>query len=190
LHGKYPSFVLVDEGREWWNLPIMQFMADKGVKLFSSRSGVHGAHVERAIRVLRDKLGRYQTDKDTKDFIGIWPTLIRNYNNTKNKTTGFKPSEVTEENQDQVFLNAYSRIIGAKNKAPSLRVGDLVRIAADKISIFSKSSEQSYTSEIFKASLIFSKRNLSTPCNFQCIFLLIAGFKSSPFDSCEFFLSR
>jgi hypothetical protein len=157
-----PTWILVDEGKEWFNSTVLSFLAEKNVKLFSSRSGIHAAHTERAIRTLRDKLARYQTAHNTKDFLGGWDTIVRNFNNTKNKTTGYKPSEINVSNQDQVFLNAYSKIIGAKAKKLRLHVGQLVRVSRAKLSTFSKSSEQSYSTEIFR----IAAAEQSVPVNF------------------------
>jgi hypothetical protein len=146
---RWPKYVLCDEGTEFWNSAVMEFMASKGVKMFSSRSNLHSAMVERTIRTMRDKLARYQTKYNTRDFIKIWPTLVYNFNHTKNRTTKFRPADVTVKNQDEVFRNAYARIIGAKAKRPSLSPGTLVRISRAKLR-FAKSSEQSYTTEVFK----------------------------------------
>ena len=85
-------------------------------------------------------MARYQTFTKSSDVVKIFPTLVRNYNNTVNKTTRFRPSEVNEENSPEVFNNTFGRFIGKLPKKSDLKVGDFVRVSRLKLR-FAKSSE-------------------------------------------------
>ena len=61
------------------------------------------------------------------------------------------PKDVKESNQDVVFRNIYgSAILNKKKVKPKYKVGSLVRISKPRLQFTKSSSNQRYTTEIFK----------------------------------------
>lgn len=83
----------------------------------------------------------------------ILQDLTENYNNTKHSTIMMKPSEVDENNQDEVWLTLFGHHYGDL-PLPKFKVGDTVRISKYK-SIFTKGYEANFTEELFKITKVF-----------------------------------
>ncbi|XP_064482996.1 uncharacterized protein LOC135395837 [Ornithodoros turicata] len=83
-------------------------------------------------------------------FISVLPKIVRDYNNTKHRTLGISPSEVTPENKFELFnkINGKPVVPPVKKK---LKVGDKVRVLLHRKG-FHKSSEGTWSSQIFTVS--------------------------------------
>ena len=94
-----------------------------------------GSIVERYNRTLKSRLERYFTEVNSRRWIDVLPQMTKNINNTVNRSTGFKPSEVTEKNVPEIKLRLYPEL--GIPKSCTLEIGDRVRIIKDK-NIFAK----------------------------------------------------
>ena len=50
------------------------------------------------------------TSRGNHRWVDILKDLVDGYNNTKHSSTGFKPNEVNEENENEVKRNLYPKI--------------------------------------------------------------------------------
>jgi len=72
-------------------------LRDEGIQFQVCRNpDVKCAAVERAQRMIRDRLYKYFTYKNTFSYIEILPKFVRAYNDTVHSTTGMARSRVTD----------------------------------------------------------------------------------------------
>jgi hypothetical protein len=152
-----PKLLQTDRGTEFVSKPMKQFFEKQKVKLYHTFSENKATLAERQIRTLKATLARVFAHTGKKQYYHILPKLADGYNATVHTTTGFAPNNVNETNQVQIFEKLYG---GARrtSEKPAFNVGDHVRISL-AATIFSKSSEQSFSDEVF----IIERIKLSDP---------------------------
>ena len=113
--------------------------------------------IERAHRTIRDKLYEFFTYKNSFRYIDVLGDFVKGYNATVHSSTGMAPANVT----DTDVLTIWKRLQKKRSRVIKTKysVGLLVRISKE-IAKFAKSSEQNFSTEIFR---IF-KVNPRTPC--------------------------
>jgi hypothetical protein len=119
-----------------------------GVKLYSTSSPLKSVFAEIYIRIIKSKLYRYFTSRNTKKWIDVIDEIVSSINNSYNVVIGMRPSEVTEENSSLVWNNIYARHISTQIDNPKYKKGDFVRLTTEK-SVFSKRYKAIWTDEIF-----------------------------------------
>ena len=100
-----------------------------------------GSIVERYNRTLKTRLERYFTETKSHKWLDILPKMTKNINNSVNRSTGFKPVEVTEKNAEEIKHRLYRSNLPKKC---TISIGDRVRIIRDK-HLFKKGYSQSNT---------------------------------------------
>lgn len=148
-----PGLIQYDEGKEFVNNQVKEFFRENTIKVFHVYSDQKAAIAERFIRTLRGMITRYLHHKHTLKYIDVLDKLIENYNNTYHTSIGIKPSEVSEENEEEV-KRSYDSKIKKKidNLSKPIRIfteGDTVRISREK-GIFEKEQDNNYSLEIFR----------------------------------------
>ena len=152
--GKYPNYIQFDEGKEFYNVGVKSLLKDAyNIKYFSTSSERKAAVVERFNRTLKTIMWKYFDANHTHHWLDILDSLLKNYNNTKNRGIGMKPSDVNEENKKKVWIKLFGQPTGDLLQ-PKYSVGDKVRISAYK-NIFTKGYEANFTQEIFTIVEIF-----------------------------------
>ena len=82
--------------------------------------------VERFIHTLKDKLWRYFTYTNSRNYVDILPELLHSYNHTYHTSITRTPASVNAEKQEEVWL----ALCGDVNiQKPKLKIGDKVRIS-------------------------------------------------------------
>ncbi|MCV6574198.1 MAG: transposase, partial [Cohaesibacter sp.] len=78
--------------------------------------------VERFNRTFKSRLYRYFTAANTLKFVNVLQALVKGYNESKHRSIGMAPSDVTLKNEREVW----DRLYGTKKKfkRPKLKVGD------------------------------------------------------------------
>ena len=145
--GKYPNVVQFDDGKEFYNVGVRRLLEEKEIKYFSTKSDKKAAIVERFNRTLKSMMWKYFFKNKTYTWLNVLDQLVDNYNDTKHRSIGMKPSEVNKDNEFEVWKKLFGR--PKSFKPPKFKVGDLVRIQKYK-SIFAKGYEANFTSEVFK----------------------------------------
>ncbi|XP_066916397.1 uncharacterized protein [Clytia hemisphaerica] len=87
---------------------------------------------------------------DTRRYVDVLQELVRKYNNTVHRSIKMKPSDVTEGNSPQVWINLYgeTKTEKRKPKKPKFNIGDLVRISVER-GPFRKGYLEGWSEEIF-----------------------------------------
>ncbi|WP_215898142.1 hypothetical protein, partial [Acinetobacter baumannii] len=106
--------------------------------------------VERWNRTIKQKVFRYFTANNTLRYIEALEDLTGAYNESKHRSIGMAPADVTRENQFQAWDELYGKFPPQKTK-PKYQVGDRVRLAQTR-SPFAKGYEQGWTQELFTIS--------------------------------------
>lgn len=139
---KKPDFLWVDKGSEFYNEKVKEVL--KGTTIYSTESGMKSAFTERLNRTLKNKMFEMFTEKQSREWVGMLPELLKDYNNTVHRSTGKTPYEVYVggEKPEQKFKTI-------KRKLPKFKKGDYVRISKVR-GVFDKGYEAGWTEEVFK----------------------------------------
>lgn len=100
------------------------------MNVYTMSGRTKGSIVERFNRTLKSRLERYFTDSKSFRWVDILQQMTTNINNTVNRSIGFKPSEVTRANSEEVKARLYPAPMNPKKCG--LEIGDHVRIVKDK----------------------------------------------------------
>ena len=118
----------------------------KMVMYILTDSETKAAVVERFNKTLRERIGRYMTENNTKRWIDYLPEAIENYNHSFHRSIGMAPNMVSYENRKEVFERLYpNRNLKVKCK---LKVGWKVRIPSKK-TLFEKGFTPNWSKEIY-----------------------------------------
>jgi len=145
-----PRRLMVDAGTEFsgssnaiYNVIVQKF---KIVIYVLTNSETKASMVERLNRTIRERIGRYFTENNTKRWLDYLPELISDYNHTIHKSLGMAPNMVSFQNREEVFKKLYpNRNMKVKCK---IKVGWRVRIP-EKKSIFEKGFTPNWSKIIF-----------------------------------------
>lgn len=118
-----------DKGREFWNSPCQRFFAQKGVNHYSSESEYKTSVVERFNRTLKNKLYRIFTYRNSFTYVDILNFVLKAYNSSVHRSTGFSPDRVTQRDESVIFERLYGYL---KLVDHGYRVGDKVGISKAK----------------------------------------------------------
>lgn len=147
-----PVKIQADQGTEFSNKIVQNFLKEKGITFFFTRSEKKAAVVERLNRTIKNKMWKYFSYTKTYRYVDVLPKLVKSYNNTKHSSTGYPPSFVTKENEHLIWLK--QRKVHATFQFPKYHVGDNVRIVKLKQK-FDKGYEQGWSTEIFQVAEVF-----------------------------------
>ena len=90
-----PVWLQTDRRKEFTNRPFQEMLKHVGIQFHvCGNSDLKCAVVERAHRILRNKLYRYFTYKNTYRFVSVLQKFVKAYNNTVNTAHGM--AAVTE----------------------------------------------------------------------------------------------
>ena len=137
---RIPKKLWTDSGKEFLNKEFKQFLTSHNVDMYQTFNEGKAVVIERFNRTIKEKMWRYFTEHNTKQYIDILPKLVTEYNNTYHSTIKMTPSEGTK--------NKIIYIHDTHKDKPRLKVGDRVRIYKYK-KHFEKGYETNWTKEIF-----------------------------------------
>ena len=95
-----------DYGSEFISNEFKKFIEDKGIQLilFNKLTSPNAcAIIERANLTLRNKIDKYLQVYDTYKFVDVLQNLVDNINNTKSYSTGYKPCDVDQKIEQEIF---------------------------------------------------------------------------------------
>ena len=145
--GRKPANLQTDDGKEFHNKTVREFLKMQNVHHFSTKGDTKASVVERFNRTLKERLYRYFTAKNTLNFRQALPQVVSGYNSTRHGSIGMAPKQVTVGNSSDVWDTLYS----VRLKRPQevkLVVGDRVRLNK-KLRPFKKSYLPGWTEEVF-----------------------------------------
>ena len=146
--GDYPKLAQFVYGKEFYNVGVKKLLEKHEIKYFCTNSDKKAAIVERFNRTFKTAMWKYFYSKETYKWIDVLDELVYNYNNTNHSTILMKPSEVTKNNENEVWTMLFGHI-DAELPLPKFKVGDTVRISKYKPA-FTKGYEANFTEELFK----------------------------------------
>jgi hypothetical protein len=148
--GRRPQQIRTDRGTEFRNALVKQLLKEEHVHHFLTNNLEKANYAERANRTLKLKISRYFTHRNTHRWIDVLQDITSSYNNTYHRTIKMKPSEVTEDNQNDAWETQYNGPMTYKPDGPfKFDVGDTVRISHLKRT-FQREYDERYTGEIFR----------------------------------------
>ena len=157
---KLPFQLQTDAGKEFLNKSFQKYLKDHRVKHFITwNQDTKSSIVEIFNRTLKRRMFRYFTKHSTKRYIDILPTLVNSYNNTYHRSIKCAPSQVTSENQEEVWQRLYAidhHHHHHQADVDPFPVGTRVRISKAK-GLFEKGYLPNWTEELFTIESILYK---------------------------------
>lgn len=142
-----PTNLRTDKGKEFLNSCFKDLTTKHGINHYTTINETKAAVVERWIRTLRMKMAKYFTANNSRRYIDVLGKLIESYNNTKHRSIGMKPKNVTIHNQKQARDKLYEKMKPPTKKF-KFKVGQYVRISKLK-NVFEKEYVKNWSDEIF-----------------------------------------
>ena len=159
-----------DEGKEFYNKHVQQYLKDKEIKLYSVHSReIKASIAERVIRTLKSKIYRHLTHNNTLAYINVLNDIVSSYNNSPHRGLGGgqTPSKVHELTARGDIKRQFTKMyINTDNDREAVRtglvVGETVRIADENRNApFRRGFTIQNTYEIFKIRKV-DKRQMPT----------------------------
>ena len=139
-----------DKGREFEKY-FREFLKDNSIGFYTVDpvTGKNSmAMVERFNRTLRERIERYLTQRGDTKWVEALPKILKNYNNTRNGTTGYAPFKVGEKELQDIAKKHAVRLAEYFRDVKKYDVGDKVRVLLQK-SIVEKKSGVRWSKEIY-----------------------------------------
>jgi len=155
--GRSPSMLTTDLGSEYRSYLFEEMLKKEGVIHHLARGKNKASLAEAYIKFVRLKIGKYCTANDTRRYVDALPDIVKGMNSTPLKSLdGLAPDQITVDNQNRVWKFRYQKLLARKPPEAKLRSGERVRMKLFHESAFKKSSEPSFSQEIFIVSRIHS----------------------------------
>ena len=158
--GRKPRVIRTDGGRDFNNGTVKAYLSSMGVAHFSTHNETQANYAESSIRSIKTKLWRYLMYSRGNHYENVLQDLVKSHNDTEHGTTLVKPSEITKQNEKQVwwFLYYPRKYRNTSKKARfQFKLGDTVRIS-HKAKPFRRQYGQKWTKEVFKISKRFIRQ--------------------------------
>jgi len=128
-----PRRIQTDQGSEFYNAHVKRLLNDYDIELFSVKSHVKCAMVERWNRTIKTKLWKMFTVQNNHKWLDILPQVVQGYNHSKHRSIKMKPADVNSENAMDVWEHLYGKDKRHKNTLKTnIKKGDTVRISSVK----------------------------------------------------------
>jgi len=111
--------------------------------------------IERFNRTLKEKMYKYFKHENTYNYHNVLEDLMQNYNNSVHRTIGYAPSNVNQDNENEILQKVF-RIDQNKEVKFKFDVGETVRINKLK-RLFDKGYTANWSEEIFTISKRFPR---------------------------------
>ena len=154
VQGRIPKNLHTDEGKEFYNAHFKNLMQRFDINHYSTHSNLKASICERFNRTLKNKMWPQFNLRGNYKWIDILPNLISKYNETKHRTIGMKPKDVTAEDEEEL-MERFKKQRKIPSRKPKLKVGDRVRVSKHK-HVFEKGYTPNWTTEIFTVDQVMS----------------------------------
>ena len=155
--GRIPRTISTDSGTEFTGKPFRSLCRKYNIKLFFTVPNItHASIVERVIRTIRNRIGKYLMQNHTRNFIDGLGAIVSGYNNTLHTSLGMSPSQAysSDANRQLALFHWKSRQKRVRRaEAPSAT--SLLRLPIVRRR-FSKAHEPSFSSQVFRMADIFN----------------------------------
>lgn len=144
-----PKNLQTDMGKEFYNTSFQGLMKKYNINHYSSYSAMKSSIVERCNRTLKNMMWKEFSLQGSYKWLDILPKIVTKYNSTKHRTTGYKPIDVNEKNEDIILKHIYSFRKTVDLKKVKFKLNDNVRISKYR-EVFEKGYTPNWSNEVFK----------------------------------------
>lgn len=152
LSESIPQNLQTDNGKEFYNKHFQQLMAEYNINHYSTYSSVKSSIIERANLTIKRHMWKEFSFQGSYKWLQMLPRIVKRYNSTVHRTTGYKPEDVTKEDENHI-LQLYDNRKVMDKKKPKFSVGNFVRISKHR-EAFTKGYTPNWSTEIFKIAKI------------------------------------
>lgn len=135
-----------DEGGEFYSRKVKSLFKREGIHHYSSHSEFKSQVAERFNKTLRNKLHRIFTHRGSYKYIDVLDKVLKSYNESVHRSTGYAPNHVTAELEPVIFTKLYSYHPVTQY---TFNLGDQVRITKAKTT-FRRGYLPNWSEEVFK----------------------------------------
>ena len=139
---RVPQKLWVDEGKEFYNATMKQWVKDHNIIMYSTHNEGKAVVVERFNRTLKGRMWRHFTEKATTQYLDVLPQLMVKYNSSKHRSIGMSPTKASLDGKPK------DADVHSKQSPAKFKVGDDVRLAVAKRH-FEKGYTPNWTEEVF-----------------------------------------
>jgi len=144
-----PYRLYSDRGLEFLGAPMKKFLEEIEVKQLTSKNdSVKASLAELLIRRLKTRLARWSTHTGKKYYLDILPHIVWGLNNSYNRILKMRPSEVTMDNEKEIWDRVYSKSLNVSLDF-KFDFGDKVRVLLKKTS-FQKGYLPKFSEEVYE----------------------------------------
>ena len=134
-----PRILRTDKGSEFVNSTVKTFLKSKDIKHVVTQNQTKAAFAERAIYTIKKRLIQAMLAKKTKRWIDLLPLITRSYNNSYHRSIGMKPTDVSKDNNAEIWNRVYLPQKQAKKKSAAVhrkheykfKLGDTVKVTIE-----------------------------------------------------------
>lgn len=144
-----PKNVQTDLGKEFYNKDFKELVEKYLINHYSTYSNVKASVVERVNRTLKNIMWKQFSLRGSYRWWDILQKVVAQYNNTNHTTTGMKPKDVNENNEQTLLNTVYSHLKTIDPHKNKLNKDDFVRVSKYR-EAFSKGYTPNWSNEIFK----------------------------------------
>jgi hypothetical protein len=146
--------ITCDSGSEFTNYEAIKWFEDNNIQMYFVVGDSHKLGIiNRFHRTLKNKLLKYFKSANNVKWVDIIDKIIKNYNNTPIRTTGFTPTEAENHFIQNIIINQAEEKTNKMNDKEIFYINQFVKIKNDK-KIFDKFHQQ-YSDDIYKITKIF-----------------------------------
>jgi len=155
--GRHPSMLTTDLGTEYRSHLFEAMLKQERIIHHLARGKNKASLAEAYIKFVRLKIGKYCTANKTRSYVDALPDITKGMNSTPLRSLdGLAPDQIDVYNQNRVWKYRYQKLLARKPPEAKLRVGERVRLKLFHESTFKKSSDPSFSQEIFVVAEIHS----------------------------------
>lgn len=175
-----PKELRTDQGKEYTAKTVQDFLKVRGINHVLAYNIYHANYAERVIRTIKSKIYKFFTRHQTHRYIDNLQEIVTSYNNTIHSSIGMPPSQVTPDNQQQLYEKIYLPMELKRERTPivyKFTVGDKVRISYARRP-FQTGYEQQWSEEVF----LVNQRVASHPPRYRIVDLMHEEIKGSFYE--------
>ena len=142
-----PNLFETDDGREYANKPLNEFLTNNNIKRYSRYTDNEAVFAERFNRTIGNLIKKPVFLKGKADWLSEIPSVIKKCNNTIQSSNKMSPVQASKKAKEKlVYTNLQDK---RKILNPKYNIGDSVR-TADIKRVFSKGDSTNWSYKLYK----------------------------------------
>ena len=142
-----PKIFSSDAGLEYWNRQVRQLMANHHIEMQLAHGTCKAAYAERANKTIQILIYKYLSHKETTRYIDVLSELVNTYNKRGHRSLEYYSPNNADKPRNEGIIRAIHmrRYAKLQRKAPTFKLGEMVRIKTDAKAI--SSSRRAYAEQ-------------------------------------------